>query len=97
MPLTGSAGGRVDAALPVAPAHGLLPATHLTPTTLLGGGGGDGARETLGQLYAAQIASRQSLLAPDDRRTLVLGLGLARADTAREAFFDLVELAQRVL
>lgn len=75
--------------------HGLLPSAHLTPVTLLGGGGED--RETLGQLYAAQIASHLSLKYPDDRRTLVLGLGLAKFDTEREAFFDLFELAQKVL
>jgi proteasome assembly chaperone 3 len=74
---------------------GLLPSTHLTPKTLLGGGGED--RETLGQLYAAQIASHISLRSPDDRRILVLGLGLAKIDTEREAFFDLIDLAQKVL
>jgi proteasome assembly chaperone 3 len=72
----------------------LLPSTHLTPKTILGGGGED--RETLGQLYAAQIASQLSTRAPDDRRTLVVGLGLQKLDTAREAFFDLVELVQQV-
>ena len=75
--------------------QGLLPSTHLTPTTLLGGGGEE--RETLGQLYAAQIASHLSLRAPDDRRTLVLGLGLVKIDTKREAFFDLLELIQKAL
>lgn len=74
---------------------GLLPSTHLTPKTLLGGGGDD--RETLGQLYASQLASHLSLRSPDDRRTLVLGLGLAKIDTEREAFFDLLELTQKVL
>lgn len=84
----------VEMTLPTA-GHGLLPSTHLTPKTLLGGGGDE--RETLGQLYAAQIASHLSLKFPDDRRTLVLGLGLAKHDTEREAFFDLFELAQKVL
>jgi proteasome assembly chaperone 3 len=74
---------------------GLLPSTHLTPTTLLGGGGEE--RETLGQLYAAQLASHLSLRSPDDRRILVVGLGLAKTDLEREAFFDLLELAQKVL
>lgn len=75
--------------------HGLLPATHLTATTLLGGGGEE--RETIGQLYAAQIASYLSLRYPDDRRTLVVGFGLIKIDKEREAFFDLLELAQKVL
>lgn len=73
---------------------GLLPSTHLTPRTLLGGGGED--RETLGQLYAAQIASHLSMTSPDDRRILVLGLGLSKLDTEREAFFDLIDLARKV-
>ncbi|KAF5130946.1 hypothetical protein E5D57_007295 [Metarhizium anisopliae] len=94
VPLVGSSAGAVEMTLPSA-GHGLLPSTHLTPTTLLGGGGKD--RETLGQLYAAQIASHLSLKYPDDRRTLVLGLGLAKYDVEREAFFDLVELAQKIL
>ncbi|ODA79816.1 hypothetical protein RJ55_05412 [Drechmeria coniospora] len=94
VPLTGSSGGIVDMTLPSLN-HGLLPSTHLTPRTLVGGGGDD--RETFGQLYAAQIASRLSLKSPDDRRILVLGLGLAKFETEREAFFDLFELAQKVL
>ncbi|KFH46663.1 hypothetical protein ACRE_025490 [Hapsidospora chrysogenum ATCC 11550] len=98
VPLTGSSAGLVDMTLPTATTHSLLPSTHLTPKTLLGGGGED--RETLGQLYAAQIASQVSLRAPDDRRTLILGLGLEGAGAGsvqREAFYDLLELAQRVL
>lgn len=75
--------------------NGLLPSAHLTPVTLLGGGGDE--RETLGQLYAAQIASYLSVRSPEDRRTLVLGLGLSKVDLEREAFFDLVELAQKAL
>ncbi|KAF4972059.1 hypothetical protein FSARC_1277 [Fusarium sarcochroum] len=94
VPLTGSSAGVVEMTLPSSN-KGLLPSTHLTPTTLFGGGGED--RETLGQLYAAQIGSQISLRSPDDRRILVLGLGLAKADLEREAFFDLLELAQKVL
>ncbi|KAJ3542554.1 hypothetical protein NM208_g4039 [Fusarium decemcellulare] len=94
VPLTGSSAGVVEMTLP-SMNQGLLPSTHLTPTTILGGGGEE--RETLGQLYAAQIASQISLRSPDDRRTLVLGLGLAKSDLEREAFFDLLELAQKVL
>ncbi|GAO16495.1 uncharacterized protein UV8b_06983 [Ustilaginoidea virens] len=94
VPLIGSSASRVEMTLPSS-SLGLLPATHLTATTLFGGGGGD--RETVGQLYAAQIASHVSLKFPDDRRTLVLGLGLERPNLEREAFFDLVELAQKVL
>lgn len=75
--------------------QGLLPSTHLTPRTLLGGGGEE--RETVGQLYAAQIASRISLRSPDDRRILVVGLGLRDIEAEREAFFDLLELVQTIL
>ncbi|CAG9954184.1 unnamed protein product [Clonostachys rosea f. rosea IK726] len=94
VPLTGSASGVVEMSLP-GTTRGLLPSTHLTPTTLLGGGGED--RETVGQLYAAQIASQISLRSPDDRRVLVLGLGLGKLSPEREAFFDLLELVQQVL
>ncbi|KAF7550853.1 hypothetical protein G7Z17_g5437 [Cylindrodendrum hubeiense] len=94
VPLTGSSGGMVEMALP-SMSKGLLSSTHLTPKTLLGGGGDE--RETVGQLYASQLASHLSLRSSDDRRTLVLGLGLAKIDTEREAFFDLLELAQKVL
>lgn len=72
-----------------------LPASHLTPTTLLGAGGED--RETVGHLYAAQLASHLALRDPDEKRTLVVGLGLRDVDTAREAFFDVLELVQQVI
>ena len=74
---------------------GTLPSAHLTPTTLLGGGSED--RETLGQLYAAQIASYLSLRNPEDQRTLLLGMGIGKVETGREAFFDVLELIQQVL
>jgi proteasome assembly chaperone 3 len=74
---------------------GTLPSLHLTPTTLLGGGSED--RETLGHLYASQIATHLSRRDPDDRRTLVLGLGIQKLDTAREAFFDVLELLLKVI
>ncbi|KAF5606786.1 uncharacterized protein FSUBG_5767 [Fusarium subglutinans] len=93
VPLTGSSSGVVEMNLPSS-SKGLLPSTHLTPITLFGGGGEE--RETLGQLYAAQIASQICLRSPDDRRILVLGLGLSKTDLDREAFFDLLELAQKV-
>lgn len=94
MPLEGSSAGMVEMTIPNMKQN-LLPSTHLTPKTLLGGGGEQ--RETLGHLYAAQIASHVSLRSPDDRRTLVLGLGLEKVDVEREGFFDLLELAQKVL
>ena len=72
-----------------------LPSTHLTPTTLFGGGSED--RETLGQLYAGQIASFLSLRNPEEKRTLLLGLGLEGVESGREAFFDILELVQQVV
>ncbi|EJT74033.1 hypothetical protein GGTG_07882 [Gaeumannomyces tritici R3-111a-1] len=74
---------------------GSLPPAHLTATTLLGAGS-DG-RETVGHLYAAQIANFLSLKNPDEKRTLILGLGLRKAEADREAFFDVLELVQQVL
>lgn len=95
VPLTVTPSTAVELPLPSS-TTGLLPSTHLTPSTLLGGGGE--TRETYGHLYAAQIASHISLRDRDDRRTLVVGMGLERVeDGGREAFFDLVELAQKVL
>ncbi|KAL7791400.1 hypothetical protein V8C37DRAFT_382294 [Trichoderma ceciliae] len=94
VPMMGTSSGIVDMALPSS-SHGLLPSTHLTPKTLLGGGGDD--RETVGQLYASQIASHISLRSPEERRTLVFGFGLAKAEKQQDAFFDLFELALKVL
>lgn len=94
VPLTNSAGRAVEMGLP-GTSSSLLPSTHLTPKTILGGGGDD--RETLGQLYAAQIASQMELRNPDDKRILVVGLGLEKANAEREAFFDLIELVTKVL
>lgn len=73
----------------------MLPLAHLTPKTLLGGGGEQ--RETLGHLYATQIASMISTRSPDDMRTLLVGFGLQKVEMEREAFFDLLELVQKVL
>lgn len=72
-----------------------VPASHLTATTLLGAGSED--RATIGQLYAAQLASHLTLRDPEEKRTLVLGLGMKNVDTARESFFDVLELVLQVL
>ncbi|RDA92333.1 hypothetical protein CP533_4380 [Ophiocordyceps camponoti-saundersi (nom. inval.)] len=94
VPLSASSASIMEMAVPNS-GNGLLPSSHLNPTTLLGGGGDE--RETIGQLYAAQIASHLHLRSPEDRRILVLGLGLAKLDKERTTFFDLLELAQQVL
>jgi len=94
VPLSAPSPALLDVAMPSS--RSTLPSTHLTPKTLLGGGGEE--RETLGHLYAAQIASHIALKNPDDRRTLVVGLGLRSFDaSSREMFFDVLELVQQVL
>ncbi|KAK8058674.1 hypothetical protein PG994_009122 [Apiospora phragmitis] len=77
------------------PNPSLLPLTHLTPRTLLGGGGEQ--RESSGQLYAAQIASHIARKNPEEGRTLLVGLGLQKPTPNRESFFDLIELIQKIL
>lgn len=95
VPLSAPSPALVDMAMPRAELSA-LPSLHLTPKTLLGGGGQD--RETMGQLYAAQIASHLALKNPDDRRTLVVGLGITKFDDqSREAFFDVLELVTQAL
>jgi len=68
---------------------------HLTPKTLLGGGGEE--RESLAQLYAVQIASYIARRDAEERRTLIIGLGLQKLRPEREAFFDVLELIQKIL
>jgi proteasome assembly chaperone 3 len=92
VPLSAPSPAAIDMALPNA---SLLPLSHLTPKTLLGGGGDE--RESLGQLYAVQIASHIARRDSDEKRTLLLGLGLANPKPNRESFFDVIELVQKVL
>lgn len=77
------------------PENDLLPMAHLTPTTILGGATSE--RETMGQLYATQIASTIITKNPDEKRLLVLGLGFAKVEMGREAYFDVVELVLKCL
>ncbi|KAI9689249.1 MAG: hypothetical protein M1820_010193 [Bogoriella megaspora] len=73
----------------------LLPMTHLTATTVLGGTVSE--RDTIGQLYATQIASTIATKDPSERRLLVVGLGLEKVDASRESFLDTVELVLKCL
>lgn len=73
----------------------MLPLSHLTPKTLLGAGGEQ--RETLGHLYASQIASAIATRNPEENRTVLVGFGLQKVDMEREAFFDLIELVHKVI
>jgi len=77
------------------PQSDLLPMSHLTATTILGGR--DPERETSGHLLASQIASSLVSRDPEDQRTFVLGLGLSQATLSREAFVDIVSAAIAVL
>lgn len=77
------------------PQSDLLPMSNLTATTILGGR--DPERETFGQLLASQIASAVVLRDSEERRVLVLGLGLERSSVGREGFLELVTAAVGVL
>ena len=68
---------------------------HLTPKTLLGGSNGE--RETVGQLYATQIASAILSRNPDEKRSVLLGLGMSKLEANREVFYDLIDLVVKVL
>ncbi|KAI9697998.1 MAG: hypothetical protein M1836_004351 [Candelina mexicana] len=73
----------------------LLPMPHLTPTTILGGTVPE--RETMGQLYATQIATSIATKNPEENRMVVVGLGLDKIDGDRETFFDIIELVLQCL
>ena len=68
---------------------------HLSPKTLLGGSKTE--RETVGQLYATQIASAILSRNPEEKRTLLLGLGMSKLEANREVFYDLIDLFVKVL
>ncbi|KAL9092765.1 MAG: hypothetical protein Q9159_000663 [Coniocarpon cinnabarinum] len=73
----------------------LLPLSNLTATTILGASGTE--RDTLGQLFATQIASAMTAKTPEEERLLVLGLGLKKKELEREAFLKILEGSLRVL
>jgi proteasome assembly chaperone 3 len=68
----------------------LLPLTHLTPTTLLGGAHTE--REATGQLVAVQLASAISSRNKDEGRSVLVGLGLGFVELETESFVELIEL-----
>ncbi|KKA27047.1 hypothetical protein TD95_002470 [Thielaviopsis punctulata] len=77
------------------PRADMLPGSHISPTTLLGGGGSQ--REMAGHLLASQIANYISLRSPEDERTLLLGLGLRELQASQEGLLDVMELVQQVI
>lgn len=94
VPLSSASPNSFDTALP-SEVSDMLPLGHLTPKTLLGAGGDQ--RETAGHLYASQIASTIATRNPEETRTIVVGFGLQKIDLEREAFFDMMELIQKVI
>jgi len=73
----------------------LLPLTHLTPTTLLGGTISE--REATGQLLAVQLASLISTRTPEESRMVVCGLGLRSQELDQQSFLEVMELLGRCL
>ncbi|RAL02739.1 uncharacterized protein BO80DRAFT_443532 [Aspergillus ibericus CBS 121593] len=73
----------------------LLPIGNLTATSLLGGRAP--GHEVVGQLYARQIASAIVTKTPNEKRMLVVGLGLETADADRDVFFAIIDLVLQCL
>ncbi|KAE8147999.1 hypothetical protein BDV25DRAFT_142204 [Aspergillus avenaceus] len=73
----------------------LLPISSLTATSLLGGRAP--GHETVGQLYARQIASAIVTKSPNEKRLLVVGLGLETAEADRDVFFAIIDLVLQCL
>lgn len=68
----------------------LLPLPELTATTVLGGRADHWER--IGHLYACQIASAIVTKNPNEKRLLVVGLGLNKPDIDRDVFLEVLEL-----
>lgn len=68
---------------------------HLSPKTLLGGSTSE--RETIGQLYATQIASAITSKNPQENRIAVIGLGLNKLEANRQTFYDVIDLVMTCL
>lgn len=96
MPLNSSNPNFADQQLPSnTDENSLLPMPHFTPKTLLGSSTSE--RETVGQLYATQIASAITMKNPLENRTILIGLGLSKFEANRQAFFDTIELVMASL
>lgn len=75
--------------------YSLLPLTHLTPTTLLGGTVPE--REATGQLIAVQLASIITTRSKEEGRMVVCGLGLMSAVLDQQGFLEMVDLVGKCL
>lgn len=73
----------------------LLPMAHLNPKTLLGSSTLE--RETIGQLFATQIASSIATKDSRENRTVLLGLGLSKIEASRTMFYDTLDLVLKTL
>ena len=82
--------GLSDHRIAVTDENRLLPLPHLTASSILGGSAP--GRDTLGHLYATQIASALALRNPQEKRLLVVGMGLSKVDADREAFLQILDL-----
>ncbi|KAK2739193.1 hypothetical protein FQN57_006636 [Myotisia sp. PD_48] len=68
----------------------LLPRPEFNATAVLGGRSEDW--EVIGQLYACQIASAIATKTPEEKRLLVLGLGLDTPDIDRDVYLGIIDL-----
>ena len=50
-----------------------------------------------GKLYASQLATMITSRNPDESRSLLVGLGLTKAEASQEQFLDLMELVVKCL
>jgi proteasome assembly chaperone 3 len=79
----------------VAEENSLLPLTHLTPTTLLGGTVQE--RDATGQLLAVQLASIITTRNKEEGRMIVCGLGLKSPGLDQQSFLEILELVGKCL
>lgn len=63
---------------------------HLTASTILGATVPE--RDTVGHLLGTQIASAIATQNPEEKRLLVVGMGLEKAELDRTSFLEILEL-----
>ena len=68
----------------------LLPLSGFTATSLLGGHAQ--GQDTVGKLFARQIATAIATKSPAEKRLLVVGLGLGTTGADRDTFFAIIDL-----